>query len=103
MNTSTINLFTIVTYDDEDEEHFDEESNGIEDIDSVCKVVTKDHNTSSDDVCAVCMEAVGDINECDRMITLCKHFFCKECISAWLSKHKTCPLCMTDLEMLLKN
>ena len=29
--------------------------------------------------------------------TICNHIFCSDCISQWLKKHHTCPLCLYDL------
>lgn len=105
-NTSTINLFTIVTYDNVNESENQEEPKGVENISEVCRKVGSvpaQRQPSQDDMCAVCMELIHGLDNDDQMITLCQHFFCKKCITSWLEHHKTCPVCMTNLDELFKN
>lgn len=42
--------------------------------------------------CSICLELIKDEYE-----TLCKHKFCKSCISDWQKNNNTCPLCRKEL------
>lgn len=59
---------------------------GVPDIDAVtlpCRDV---------ECCPVCMEAAPAGRR-----TLCGHLYCAPCIERWLTDHKRCPVCNTDL------
>lgn len=48
------------------------------------------------DSCPICF---CEYSEGQSVITLpCKHFFHKECISRWLKRDATCPMCKHDLQ-----
>jgi len=50
--------------------------------------------------CSICVEDFTEGEDIKR--TPCGHYFCKECLSKWLSDYaKSCPLCRTDLEQAL--
>lgn len=68
---------------------------GVDDIETVTHDVKLDNKTSIE--CPICLE------EQEKIVkrTLCNHDFCSSCISKWLSKHKTCPICVTDIQNLL--
>jgi len=68
---------------------------GVDNIERVTSDVELEKNTSVE--CPICLEVQ------DKMVkrTLCRHDFCTSCISEWLSKHKTCPICVADIQMLL--
>ncbi|KAL9052532.1 MAG: hypothetical protein Q9162_005336 [Coniocarpon cinnabarinum] len=44
--------------------------------------------------CIICLQPfeVG-------VLTVCAHEFCKDCISIWMSDHKTCPMCKKPLRL----
>jgi hypothetical protein len=67
---------------------------GVDDIDRVTSVVVLDKDTPIQ--CPICLEVQ------DKVVkrTLCKHDFCTGCITKWLSSHKTCPICIADVQML---
>tara|TARA_Y100000389_G_C17395034_1_gene482046 strand:- start:424 stop:1200 length:777 start_codon:yes stop_codon:yes gene_type:complete len=59
---------------------------GIDDINKVSKIIKKI------DMCPICRNDKEDLR-----ILKCDHIFCDECIKKWLSKNKTCPICLKDL------
>lgn len=76
---------------------------GITDIDNVSTptIYIDDIKNKDDNKCSICLDNFEIIqNNSDnyiRKINICKHKFCNTCISTWLSKHKTCPICKIDL------
>lgn len=60
--------------------------------------VTKEITESEDYTCVICQDVQpkGTI----LLQTLCKHAFCKPCITTWFERHKKCPLCMLDMDYL---
>lgn len=63
---------------------------GVNDINSV--------TTSLDEVttCPICLEeCVSKI----RKINNCSHAFCADCITKWLTEHKTCPVCVQPVQI----
>ena len=75
---------------------------GVEsDMNLVCKQITE--NVAEDDICAICMDPLEFFVTEERVSILCNHKFCKPCITAWFAKHKTCPLCMKNMDELIKN
>ncbi len=74
---------------------------GVGDITKVTEPI--DINTvPSDDICSICRETIVEKKPEVVLRTLCKHCFCSDCLSEWLSASKKCPLCMTDLTELAK-
>ncbi|MED6135302.1 hypothetical protein PIB30_045131 [Stylosanthes scabra] len=47
--------------------------------------------------CAICLLEFED-DSVLRLLTVCRHVFHQECVDLWLHRHKTCPVCRTDLE-----
>lgn len=43
---------------------------------------------STNDICIICLDRVVD-----RTITDCKHLFHYECISNWINRKNSCPMC----------
>ncbi|XP_015231135.1 PREDICTED: E3 ubiquitin-protein ligase RNF128-like [Cyprinodon variegatus] len=54
-----------------------------------------DELTTSDSVCAVCIESykVGEV----VTVLTCEHIFHKTCIEPWLLERRTCPMCKCDI------
>lgn len=69
---------------------------GVADIDKV-GVVIQNSELTDDCICAICLES-PKTQERDGRQLLCQHTYCKNCIDAWLEKHKTCPVCKMDLD-----
>lgn len=68
---------------------------GVTNIEDVITDVDKAH----DDICTICQTPFSELEKEVRIVkTLCKHYFCRDCIITWLAKHKRCPVCMVDLE-----
>lgn len=70
---------------------------GVKDIEKVAPLITSDEIDALNNeqkICVVCQDDVA--SDCRK--TLCNHYFCSACIQPWLDKHKTCPVCLTDLE-----
>lgn len=67
---------------------------GVDNIDHVTQNVRLGQNDSIE--CPICLEVQ------DKIIkrTPCAHDFCSNCITTWLSSHKTCPICVADIQML---
>ena len=74
---------------------------GIEDVSAVVAPVDAGAIDPADgDKCPVCQDALSDI--CGEGVAVvktarCRHSFCEPCIRTWLSRNKTCPVCMCDL------
>eukprot|EP00667_Euglena_gracilis_P018008 EG_transcript_19053 len=68
-----------------------------EDIQSLPEVkVAPEHLDCSDKTsCMVCLEAfrVGQA----ALQLPCSHMFCPECITEWLRRHRTCPMCREEV------
>lgn len=47
--------------------------------------------------CAVCLAAVQE-GEMVRRLPVCMHVYHVECIDRWLTAHRTCPLCRSELD-----
>jgi hypothetical protein len=65
---------------------------------SAAATATMDCETQSEDAdsCPICF---CEYSEGQALITLpCQHFFHKECISRWLKRDATCPMCKLDLQ-----
>jgi hypothetical protein len=65
---------------------------GINNIDTVCKKVEV---VNTEETCPVCLEML--LNKDTYKIKTCKHIFCKECITKWLSDNISCPICKNEL------
>ncbi len=52
-------------------------------------------NSASELLCGICQDEL-----CDTVTTNCYHDFCKCCISTWLSKNKSCPICRATVDHL---
>ncbi|XP_059637675.1 RING-H2 finger protein ATL11-like [Cornus florida] len=54
-------------------------------------------------VCPICLDVMLTETEEDIVVeTCCLHVFHKGCISRWLSKSNSCPICRLDLQLLYK-
>lgn len=76
---------------------------GVKDIDEVAPATIFVKNKNNEETkCPVCFEEFKNIEKKSdnfiRKINLCKHKFCSECITTWLEKHKSCPICKIELE-----
>lgn len=53
------------------------------------------HVPSDGDTCSICLEAPPNVS-----MTICKHTFCKPCISKWISEQNAvCPILSNTLRM----
>jgi hypothetical protein len=50
-----------------------------------------------DEECAICFEKYNR----NKIILLCSHKFCKQCLEAWSIKSNTCPMCRIDINQPL--
>lgn len=64
---------------------------GVDNVNAVAPIV----NEEVTDACPICIELVPD--KPWRRIHRCGHMYCASCIETWLEKHKTCPVCKTDV------
>jgi Zinc finger, C3HC4 type (RING finger) len=74
---------------------------GIENIDTVSKVVTNIDELKEDDLCSICRDNIKDIIQENKIRVLaCGHVFCEPCISTWLEKNVKCPICQVELDKI---
>ena len=50
----------------------------------------ENENQEPDEECSTCFSSFVDCK-----LSNCKHEFCKDCITHWLSSNNKCPLCRT--------
>ena len=48
-------------------------------------------------MCPICLD-----NMLDPLTTKCNHIFCYSCLSVWLNKNNTCPICRTILRSMIE-
>lgn len=68
---------------------------GVDNIDRVARNVKLDSLETLE--CPICLEIQENVI---IKRTPCNHDFCVSCITKWLSTHKTCPICIADVQML---
>ncbi|KAL9418791.1 hypothetical protein AB3S75_036694 [Citrus x aurantiifolia] len=49
---------------------------------------TTEQVNAAGDLCAICQEKMHA-----PILLQCKHLFCEDCVSEWLERERTCPLC----------
>ena len=69
---------------------------GIDNLEEVLVDIKTEDNQKIN--CPICHNSHNQIKR-----TLCNHDFCFECISTWLSRKKTCPICLKDLTEIKQN
>ena len=69
---------------------------GVKDIDA-CAPPHPMREGEEASACPICLE---EMDATHRRRTLCGHDFCGGCIAHWLSKHKSCPCCKADVQVL---
>ncbi|KAI3997731.1 hypothetical protein MKX01_011806 [Papaver californicum] len=50
--------------------------------------------------CAVCLGEYED-EDMLRLLPICRHVFHCQCIDAWLVSHSTCPVCRSNIEVII--
>ena len=53
-----------------------------------------------DKECIICLEPLTK-NQNVSIILKCDHYYHSKCLSLWFTKKETCPLCNTNLDILL--
>ena len=66
---------------------------------STTSSATWDPDLDSRELCSICLHHFRDGDVVSQSTNNCKHMFHRECVAAWLSVHKECPLCR---ELFLK-
>mmetsp|Transcript_23875 Transcript_23875/g.34332 ORF Transcript_23875/g.34332 Transcript_23875/m.34332 type:complete len:322 (-) Transcript_23875:967-1932(-) len=64
-------------------------------VNALPKLKVTESILNSEDGCAVCKDTFELDQECVQMP--CSHMFCESCISPWLERHNTCPVCRFEL------
>ena len=60
-----------------------------------CRISTDiDIDTDTDEMCPICHDA---IKAEDRVSLGCQHDYHRRCITAWLSRKESCPMCRQDV------
>lgn len=70
---------------------------GVKDISKV--IQDYDGLTLEEEVCVICQDSLGN-NPMAK--TLCKHIYCRGCITQWLNENKKCPVCQVDLDDMVE-
>lgn len=68
---------------------------GVTDINRISHLVDESAPEYTKCECHICLEPTTKPRK-----LLCNHVYCDDCITTWLSKNKTCPVCRKDLEEL---
>ncbi|RDI79485.1 hypothetical protein Vi05172_g10518 [Venturia inaequalis] len=55
----------------------------------------EDSNREQDRICVICRDTFEN-----GVLTVCGHTYCKDCITLWFQKHKTCPECRARLKVI---
>ena len=50
-------------------------------------------NKKQNETCSICYENIPTKNLKRTELENCKHTFCRLCISSWILKNPTCPIC----------
>eukprot|EP01111_Echinosteliopsis_oligospora_P016049 TRINITY_DN6549_c0_g1_i1.p1 TRINITY_DN6549_c0_g1~~TRINITY_DN6549_c0_g1_i1.p1 ORF type:complete len:436 (-),score=114.92 TRINITY_DN6549_c0_g1_i1:25-1284(-) len=58
------------------------------------KYATKEQIAQVGDHCPICQEKLAS-----PIILRCSHIFCEDCVSEWLQREKTCPMCRASIAM----
>lgn len=66
---------------------------GISDVNEVSQLVDEPNCNKE---CHICLDPIRTPRK-----LICDHMYCDTCITTWLAKNKTCPVCRKDLEELL--
>lgn len=53
---------------------------------------TKEQLGESGPICVICHEEYTT-----PVLLTCKHIFCENCVSTWLDRERTCPLCRAPI------
>lgn len=69
---------------------------GISNIDNVIIEKSKTE-IEKEDLCSICMDTLLEKEEVVEL-KICKHSFCKDCITTWFLENKVCPVCKQDAE-----
>ncbi|MFS7946718.1 putative transcription factor C2H2 family [Helianthus anomalus] len=51
--------------------------------------------------CSICLDDFKDLEVCKRFPS-CEHVFHSHCIDLWLVHRRTCPICRTDFDHLIR-
>lgn len=54
-----------------------------------------DKNTIIETTCCICLESLYTTNYRIVQLSVCKHVFCESCLSNWIVRNHSCPLCRT--------
>ena len=65
---------------------------GVDNIENVTSVI---NNNIEDVECPICKEPLNSFEIVRE--TKCKHLYCNDCITKWLKKNKSCPICNNEL------
>jgi hypothetical protein len=71
---------------------------GVSDINNVSNKF--EGNVPLDGDCVICQNALATIHKKGTSLRIlkCMHIYCAQCISQWLQKNKSCPVCKVILE-----
>mmetsp|Transcript_9523 Transcript_9523/g.17182 ORF Transcript_9523/g.17182 Transcript_9523/m.17182 type:complete len:202 (+) Transcript_9523:135-740(+) len=72
----------------------------IEELDAIAPMTLYCDLETNEDSCAVCLDEFEP--EIEVRLLPCHHLYHSECITKWLHRHRTCPLCNFDLRTLTR-
>ena len=60
------------------------------------QTVTTQQDVDTAFLCPICLDDTKTVTKINK----CSHGFCSECITKWLTMHKTCPVCIQDVNQI---
>lgn len=75
--------------------HIKSNSNNVIKVQCDSVSLNKNNNEKKQEQCCICLNNIN--NECNKVVTPCKHEFCFTCIQKHLSTSNKCPLCRTKI------
>jgi len=94
-----VNLLGIIDIQKDRKKKYDKQKNDIESLLTPVNI-----NEYKEDECSICLDDISynqlinqNLLNKDYVKIKCDHIFHRECISGWLKKNRTCPICRDEI------